>query len=79
LDERLHQILPKIIKPDQTGYAKKRFIGKNIRLIQAKLNHSEKYNVGGFIAFLDFKKAIECLDCNFMFEVLKKYNFGESF
>jgi hypothetical protein len=33
LAERLHQILPKIINPDQTGYVKKRFIGTNIRLV----------------------------------------------
>jgi hypothetical protein len=47
--------------------------------VQDILNHSEKYNVGGFMAFLDFKKAFDSLEWNFMFEVLKKYNFGESF
>jgi len=31
--ERSEKILPKLIKPNQTGFIKGRFIGENVRLI----------------------------------------------
>ncbi len=36
LSNRLFQILPHIIDEDQTGYIKGRYIGSNIRLMEAQ-------------------------------------------
>lgn len=77
--QRIKNILPKIINNDQNGYVKNRYIGFNIRQIQDIIDHAEKFNVTGAILFLDFSKAFDSLEWNFMFESLKKFGFTESF
>ena len=54
--KRLEKLLPRIINPDQTGYAKGRFIGKNIRLIEDIMCHTKRTNSPGIALFIDFKK-----------------------
>ena len=68
LAQRLKNVLPLIISLDQTGYVKNRYIGFNIRQIQDLIDHSEKFNIDGAILFLDFSKAFDSLEWNFMTE-----------
>ena len=75
--KRLEKLLPYLIDGDQTGYIKGRFIAENIRLISDIIEQHE--NKGGMILFLDFEKAFDSLEWDFLFKVLSTMNFGPSF
>ncbi len=71
--------LKTIIHEDQTGYIKGRYIGANARLICDYFEHCENFDIPGILLFLDFEKAFDSVEWNFMLSVLKKFNFGEGF
>jgi hypothetical protein len=79
LANRLQNVLPSIISYDQTGYIKNRSINTNIRLVDDILNFSQSKKLQTAVLFLDFSKAFDSLEWNFMFQVLEKFNFGPSF
>ena len=79
LAQRLKPLLPKIIHTDQKGYVKNRYIGFNIRQIQDVIDYSETFKIDGAILFLDFTKAFDSLEWDFMFETLKKFGFKNNF
>jgi hypothetical protein len=56
LAQRLKKILPKLINEDQTGYIKNRFIGFNLRQIQAIIDYSDIYKI--FQKLLIFQNGI---------------------
>jgi len=66
----LQKVLPKIINQDQQGFIKKRFIGNNIRQIQDIIDFTEDTNTEGAILFLDFRKAFDTVEWNFLFETM---------
>ena len=76
---RLQKVLPKIINLDQQGYLKNRNIAFNIRQIQDVIDYIETFNIDGVILFLDFRKAFDTVDWNFLYAVLKKFGFNQSF
>lgn len=79
LSSRLHQVIGKVIEPRQSAYVKKRYIGNNIRLVEDIIQYTDYENKGGCILFLDFQKAFDSVEWKFMFNVLKRFNFGETF
>ena len=79
LAKRLQNVIPNIISFDQMGYIKNRSAAENIRLVQDLLDFCSYTNIPGIFLFLDFKKAFDNVEHNFLFEILKRYNFGESF
>ena len=74
--KRLEKILPKIINHDQTGYIKGRFIGENIRLIQDIMFYTKTMEKTGIAIFLDFRKAFDTIEWNYINAALKLFNFG---
>jgi len=70
LTQRLKKLLSKLINEDQTGYAKNRFIGFNLRQIQDIMDYSDIYKIKGAIIFLYFSKAFDSLEWDFMFSTL---------
>ena len=54
---RLKHVLPNLIDNDQTAFLKGRFIGGNIRLIDATINYTATKNIPGLLPFLDFEKG----------------------
>ena len=73
---RLQKVLPKIISLDQQGYIKNRYyIGYNIRQIQDIIDYTETLDIDGVILFLDFKKAFDTVEWDFMINVLRKFGF----
>ena len=78
LAQRIKKILPKIIHGDQNGYVKNRYIGYNIGQIQDIIDYSEQFKVDGALLFLDFSKAFDSLEWEFMFCSLRKFGFQDS-
>ena len=79
LANRLKVVIRKLIHTDQNGYIKGRNIAYNIRLIQDVIDYFENDNMEGAILFLDFQKAFDTVNHEFLFTVLEKFNFGKSY
>ena len=79
LAQRLKKILSKLINEDQTGYFKNRFIGFNLRQIQDIIDYADIYKIKGSLVFIDFKKAFDSLEWDFMLLTLKRFGFNDSF
>ena len=78
LAQRIKPVLAKIIHSDQNGYIKNRYIGYNIRQIQDIIDYADKFNIEGAILFLDFSKAFDSLEWEFMHQSLIKFGFKHS-
>ena len=79
LANRLERVLPKIINPDQTSHIKGCYIGENIRLIQDLMFYLEKENFPGILVFLNFQKAFDTIEWNYLEKALALFNFGPKF
>jgi muramoyltetrapeptide carboxypeptidase LdcA involved in peptidoglycan recycling len=75
----LKTVLPRIINVNQTGYVKYRFIGFNLRQIQDIIDYADIYKIEGAILFVEFTKAFDSLEWNFMLNTLKHFEFNEYF
>ncbi|WP_419635460.1 reverse transcriptase domain-containing protein, partial [Thiolapillus sp.] len=73
---RLKVVLPTLINEDQTGFMANRFIGDNIRLIHDLISYLHRTKLPGLLLCLDFEKAFDSVDWNFMFKVLRAFGFG---
>lgn len=79
LAKRLQGVIKSIIHQDQSAYIKGRYIGINARYIADFYSYCEKKNIPGVILSLDFEKAFDRLEWNFMDRALKAFNFGDVF
>ena len=73
---RITKELPSLIHGDQTGYIKGRFIGQNVRLIADIIECMDTLDISGIALFLDFKKAFDSLEWNFITKALETFGFG---
>ena len=73
---RIAKVLPSLIHGDQTGYVKDRFIEQNVRLIADIKECTESLGISGIALFLDFKKAFDSLEWNFILKALETFGFG---
>ena len=79
LGTRLQTVLPYIIDEDQTGYISGRYIGQNIRIIEDILYFVEKEKLPGIIMTIDFEKAFDSINWNFIIKALELFNIGPYF
>ena len=77
--KRIQSVISKLISQEQCGYIKGRYIGQNARLIKDIIEYYDNNNLPGAIICLDFEKAFDSLNWNFMLKALSHYGFNHSF
>ena len=75
---RIIKVLPEIIHCNQTDYVQNRFIGEAVRSIIDIMDHTKNTNIAGMLLFIDFEKAFDSLEWNFLFNSLEIFGFGHS-
>lgn len=74
--KRIEPKLSKLIHSDQTGFVKGRYIGQNVRLLNDLMEYTELKKVPGILLFVDFEKAFDTLEWQFIQRMLKFFSFG---
>ena len=73
---RIKKVLSSVIHHSQTGFMQERYIGENIRLIHDVITFANDNKVKGLIMFIDFEKAFDSIDHEYMIKTLTHFNFG---
>lgn len=76
---RIKDVLDDIIDETQSGFMKDRHISNNIRLVLDLLDYSDLILDDSFILFLDFYKAFDTIEHDFIFLSLEHFGFGKFF
>lgn len=79
LANRLKSVLDTVIDECQSSFMQDRHISNNIRLVLDILDYSDLIQNGSYILFLDFYKAFDSLEHDFMMVTLSKFGFGNFF
>lgn len=77
--ERMKRLLPGLIHENQTGYIRGRNIGENIRSILDMMSFMQTKNLPGLLLFIDFEKAFDSLEWDFLDKCLELFNFEPDF
>ena len=77
--KRLENILPLIIHENQSAFIPGRKIIDNIRLILDIIDLCESTGQPAAMLFIDFTKAFDTLEWNFLNKAIDLFNFGDSF
>lgn len=75
----IKEVLDAIIDETQSGFMRNRHISNNIRLVLDILDYSDLITEDSFILFLDFYKAFDTVEHQFLFHSLEKFGFGDFF
>ena len=78
LSIRLKKVLPTIIHPNQSAYVEGRYMGDSIRLIQDVMEYTKLHNKSGMLLLIDFQKAFDSVEHDFIVKALEIFNFGEN-
>ena len=76
LANRIKKVLPSVISISQTGYVKERSINDSIRLVQDIICYAEVNHMPGVLLAVDFQKAFDSIEWEFIQRSLEKFNFG---
>ena len=79
LATRVRDILPKIIHPNQKCGIKGKSIHDGAALIRDLIEYVNRKYLPGIIISLDQTKAYDRVEWDFLFKVLRKFNFGPNF
>ena len=75
---RIKSVLPKLIADDQTGFVAGRYIGDNLRTLYDLMHYLEEKQLPGLLVSIDFEKAFDSVNWNYMNKVLTQFGFGEN-
>ena len=78
LAERMKRSLPDLISPSQIAYMKGRDMAEGNRLIDYVIEYNERRD-GGFVVTIDFKKAFDTINHNYLGDVLQAYGYPKEF
>ena len=73
------ECFPNIIHHNQSGYVKDRYIGETVRSIYDLMDFTDRENISGLLILIDFQKAFDTLEWDFLFKCLQCFNFGQDF
>lgn len=79
LASRVKRVLDEIIHPDQHAFLKGRSISEAIRNIHDMFHYLDKEQKEGYIVSVDFLKAFDSIDHDFIYCTLEAFGFGPSF
>ena len=75
----LQEVIPDIVHHNQNAFVKGKSIFDAVRAIDDILEFTEKEKIQGLMVAIDFKKAFDSVNRNFMLETLSAFNFGPTF
>ena len=79
LANRLEKVLPNLIHSNQNAFVKGRSIFDAVRSIDDIVDYSKGNGWAGILVAIDFEKAFDTVNFNFLIRTLHKFNFGPSF
>lgn len=79
LAKRLANVLPKLVHSNQTGFIPGRFIGDNIRNIQALMDFTQGTGRTGLMVSLDFRAALDSVNHRFLIKALESFDLWDRF
>ena len=79
LVKRLEKVLPTIIHFNQNAFVKGRSIFDAVRTIDDMVDYTKRNGLSGLLVAIDFEKAFDTLNFNFLIRTLHNFNFGPSF
>ena len=71
---RIKNVLPSVIYPNQSGFMKGRFIGETACSILDTIAHTESLQLPGVLLFTDFEKAFDSIEHEFLYLFIKHYS-----
>jgi len=79
LSLRLKKVLPEIIHHNQNAYVEGRTAFDAIRSIDDVIEYTKNTSIPGLLVAIDFEKAFDSLNTNFLIQTLEFFHFGSSF
>lgn len=75
---RIKAVHNKLISESESGFIKGRYIGDCNRLVSDLIEKTKRDNIPGLLVLLDFEKAFDLLEWNFIDSTFIYFGFGES-
>lgn len=79
LSNRMSKYMDKLTHPDQAAFVKDRNIEEPIRLIEDIMDYLVQVNQSLILLAVDFQKAFDSIERNYIFATLKHFGFGPQF
>lgn len=79
LTNRLQDVMPHLVDITQSAYIKGRLMGDSVRTLQDIIEYCQLHACHGLLLMVDFTKAFDSLEWDFLFKTLSSMNFGDSF
>nr|CAB3264531.1 pol-like protein [Phallusia mammillata] len=76
INNRIRKHIKHLIKPDQNGFMKGRYIGDNLRVLFDIIDSCDFYEVPGAVLSLDIYKAFDTISWDYIASALNAFGFG---